>query len=62
MLRARFNPHRNYEIYAVTTPEGVTQELLAEWFNESPQTFADLIRSKGVKLHGLRNTMKPVIH
>jgi hypothetical protein len=61
MLRARFNPHRNYEIYAITVPEDITREKLAEWFNESPQALADLIRDKGVKLYGLRNNMKPVI-
>jgi hypothetical protein len=35
--------------------------MLAEWFNESPQTFANLIRLRGIKLHGLKNAMEPVI-
>lgn len=46
LLRARFNGHRNYEIYGVRT--SVEKESLEKLFVEQPQAAADLIRSRGV--------------
>ena len=44
MLRARYNSHRNYEIYIQQTDDGVTAEEFAEAFDRNPQHWADWIR------------------
>lgn len=43
-LRARFNPHRNYEIYIFMASEGVTLKDIKQWTDEDPQSFADFVR------------------
>lgn len=49
ILRSRFNPHRNYEVWAVDVSDPtVTEQDWYDWFDENPQNFADLVRSKGV--------------
>lgn len=50
MLRARYNSHRHYEIYAVEAADGITREDLIELFNDNPQHAADLIRERGSKI------------
>lgn len=62
LLRARFNTHRNYEIYAIGMPAGTTEDDVVDMFERSPQSVADLIRKKGLKLHGSSSTVKPVIY
>ena len=54
MLRARFNQHRNPEIYSFTTTEDLTEESLWEFAEENPQALADLIRKNGNHLYGGR--------
>lgn len=49
-LRAQFNPQRNYELYMVNTQDGITQEDIVQWFEDSPQAAADRCREIGVKL------------
>lgn len=45
MLRARFNPQRNPEIYVFTSD--LSEATLIEFAEENPQALADLIRSHG---------------
>jgi len=63
MMRARYNPQRHYEIYSVTATEGIEADSIRELFELDPQSGADLIRLRGVKLHSDRqdqNTVKIV--
>jgi hypothetical protein len=60
-LRARANPDRHYEVYKLTTSDGITKEQLEEMFEDSPQMIVDLIREKGVKIYSYRATEKPKI-
>ena len=49
ILRARFNPQRNYEVWAIDVEDpNVNEQDWYDWFDENPQQFADLVRSKGV--------------
>ena len=49
-LRMRFNPQREYEIYAfMSTPEIDREELIA-WSNNDPQSFVNWIRENGIKI------------
>lgn len=58
--RARFNPERSYEIYAMDCEEGITEgDLFAMW-DSNPQYAADLTREKGVCLFSNRNTTKKI--
>ena len=61
LLRARFNPQRNYEVYLATCPGDMTEADIKKLFNENPQGMADLIRERGTKLHSDRNTTERVI-
>lgn len=55
-LRARFNPQRNYEIYAIDCDSSFTQSRWQELFEDNPQGMADLVREKGVKIFSDRCT------
>lgn len=55
-LRARFNPQRHYEIYAIGVDGNITQEDLAEMFKQDPQYAADLIRARGEQLYSDRRS------
>lgn len=50
ILRARYNSHRHYEIYAIDVEEGITSEDIKQMFEDDPQGSADLIRSRGRQL------------
>jgi hypothetical protein len=50
MMRARFNPQRNYEIYTFTSEKDVTEESLRAAFETNPQHMVDWIRKHGEKL------------
>lgn len=56
ILRAKFNPQRHYEIYAVEVDDSITEEDLVNMFNDSPQTSAELIRARGQKIYSDRIT------
>lgn len=58
MLRARFNGHRFYEIYALDAAESITDRDVYEMFTNDPQGSAELVRKKGVKLYSDRATKK----
>lgn len=59
-MRARFNPMRDYEIYAMDCEEGITEEDLFAFWDTSPQAAADLTREKGVCLFSNRNNTKKI--
>ena len=61
ILRARYNPQRHYEIYAVDCDESMDEKFWREQWEEHPQATADLIRDRGHKLYSDRVTKKPVI-
>lgn len=58
--RARFNPERSYEIYAMDCAEGITEEDLFAMWDSNPQYAADLTREKGVRLFSNRNKNRPI--
>jgi hypothetical protein len=51
-MRAQANSQRSYEIYKLTTSGGITKEQVEHMFEVDPQSAADLIRHKGVRLYG----------
>lgn len=55
MLRSRFNPQRNYELYAIDCEESITKEDLESMFEDDPQAAADLIRQRGHKVFSNRS-------
>ena len=54
LLRARYNPQRNYEIYTVEAVEGITANDIREMFETDPQGAADTIRRLGSCFHSDR--------
>lgn len=54
IMRGRYNSQRHYELYAVDCSEGITEEDIRNMFDNNPQTAADLIRSKGVRVYSDR--------
>jgi hypothetical protein len=54
LLRARFNPQRHYEIYAIDCTEEMDEEFWREQWEEYPQATAELIRERGHKLYSDR--------
>jgi hypothetical protein len=61
MLRARYNTHRHYEIYAVDCTEEMDEEFWKKQWNDYPQDTADLIRERGHKLYSDRATRNQLI-
>ena len=55
MLRARFNPQRNYEIWTFNTVAEFDEKMLWEIANETPQALVDMIRRDGKKLYGVNH-------
>ena len=60
-LRAQYNTHRHYEIYAIGVDGSITQEDIAEMFRTDPQYAADLIRARGERIYSDRRTKKDAI-
>lgn len=54
MLRARYNPQRFYEIYAIGAEDGIEREDIEGMFACDPQMGADIIREKGAKIYSDR--------
>lgn len=50
ILRAQFNPQRNYEIYAVDCDPSLDESFWKQQWEEYPQYTADLIRERGQKI------------
>lgn len=61
ILRAKFNTHRHYEIYAIDCDSSLDEKFWRKQWTEEPQFTADLIRERGHKLYSDRQTQKPVI-
>lgn len=61
LLRARFNPQRHYEIYAVDCDASLDEAFWRKQWEENPQYTADLIRERGHKLYSDRASKQPVI-
>lgn len=51
LLRARFNSHRQCEIYTFTAESGITKEDVEELFQTNPQYIVDFIRKNGYKIY-----------
>lgn len=49
-MRMRFNPQREYELYAFMTTPSVDREDLVEWSDRDPQSLVDWIRKNGIKV------------
>lgn len=54
LLRARFNPQRHYEIYAIDCTEEMDEKFWREQWEEYPQETAELIRERGHELYSDR--------
>ena len=54
LLRARFNSHRQYEIYAVACDESCTEEFWRNQWRDYPQETANIIRDRGHKIYSDR--------
>jgi len=50
IMRAKFNPQRHYEVYAIEAVDGIELEDLRRLFDEAPQQAADLLRERGQML------------
>ena len=51
IMRARFNPQRNYEVYAIDCARSFTADGWHKFFNDTPQTAANLVRERGHKIY-----------
>jgi hypothetical protein len=60
-LRAQYNTHRHYEIYAIRVDSSITQEDIVAMFKTDAQYAADLIRARGERIYGDRRTKKDAI-
>lgn len=45
-MRARFNNHRNPEIYAINIADEIDAEQIIQYFEDNASAFKDLIRRK----------------
>lgn len=61
MMRARFNPQRNPEVWTFNTTEDLDEETLWEYATQNPQALVDMIREKGKRLYGKDKWAEPVI-
>jgi hypothetical protein len=61
ILRARYNSHRHYELYAITAMDGITGPDIEGMFEASPNEAAKTIRKIGVKLYSDRAAKKRVV-
>ena len=55
IMRARFNTHRHYEIYAVDCDVSLDEEFWKQQWKEDPQYTAELIRERGHKIYSDRS-------
>ena len=61
ILRARYNSHRHYELYAITAMDGITGPDIEGMFEAAPNEAAKTIRNIGVKLYSDRAVKKRVV-
>jgi hypothetical protein len=60
LLRARFNPQRHYEIYAIDCAEEMDEAFWREQWEDNPQATAELIRERGHKIYSDRANTKEI--
>ena len=60
LMRARFNSHRHYEIYAIDCSEEMDEEFWRAQWEHYPQETAELIRERGHKLYSDRANKKEI--
>jgi hypothetical protein len=56
VIRARYNPQRHYEIYAIDCAADLSKEFWIEQWENNPQATAELIRARGIKIYSDRQT------
>lgn len=61
ILRARFNSHRHYELYAITAADGITGPDIENMFDVDPNEAAKIVRNIGIKLYSDRADKKRVV-
>jgi len=61
ILRARYNPQRHYEIYALNAVAGITEEDIRDMFEADPQSAADTVRRLGQVIHSDRAEKNKVV-
>ena len=61
LLRAKFNSHRNYEVYTMTVEQGITEEEVKEWFINNPQEAVNQIRARGRAIYKSASDAEQVI-
>lgn len=61
MMRARYNPQRHYELYAIEADAGITAQDIENMFKASPQPSADTIRRLGVRMWSDRIQLDRVV-
>jgi hypothetical protein len=62
ILRAQFNTHRHYEIYVFTSEDDTGPTDIQEWFERTPQEFANWVRENhSYKVYDNRAKTKAVI-
>jgi hypothetical protein len=49
-LRGRYNNQRHYELYAIDCEKNITKKDIEQMFEDDPQSAADLIRERGVRV------------
>ncbi len=60
-MRAQFNTNRHYEIYAVDCVKGMDEEFWRDYWENTPQEAANLIREKGIQLYSDRRGTKTIV-
>ena len=53
-MRARFNTHRHYEIYAIDCDPELDEAFWQSRWEADPQWCANIVREKGYKIHSDR--------
>lgn len=61
IFRARYNPQRHYEIYAVSCDDSLDEEHWRKMWEEEPQACANLIRERGQKIYSDRENKVKVL-
>lgn len=61
ILRARFNSHRHYELYAITAVDGIVGPDIEHMFEIDPNQAAQVIRNIGIKLYSDRANKKKTV-
>ena len=63
ILRGRMNGQRHYELYAIDCVDSITKQDIEQMFEDDPQSAADLIRDRGIRVFSdrmIKNKVKIV--